>query len=485
LKRLFLISLFLSFSISSGQQEQGSNIDLDEVINTAGAIPRIYLDGVGYSFRERDTLVKKLFRSAFWKTFEFIIDLEEYETGKKFSFESKGPIKVFINNVELNKNHNFKTFTNIRKLTQKIERTEIRTDQEKKQVVTSRQVKPMIMLNGVGSIEGTTEYSRKEVPVSHIKITANLDPDTVYNRPTYKSKVRQIESEQASSIALEGVEVVKSITKDGIVYSPIYVDGKLTFKEDDKLTVLARDAKKYKGMGLNEWGIDVNTDSWGVALRAHYKGPMTPDGLPILVPALSINNLAMPLWVIDGTALTEAPKAVRSLTPLIREVKMLKYSETSFYGARGAAGVIVINTATGLKDGQNAKRSFNVKGKKNRQLMTEYQKFETQFKVRLEQLKNERKFAYENDNIIRIDSFQQLLDKTLLKSYLYTANFALRNSDYEISPYLAFTKISDANISLLNSIEEKLSPKVKKSRYGKKFIAFLKSRKENRLNDSN
>ena len=193
----------------------------------------------------------------------------------------------------------------------------------------------------------------------------------------------------------------------------------------------------------------------------------------------------MPLWVIDGTALTEAPVAVRSLTPLIREVKMLKYSEASFYGARGAAGVIVINTATGLKAkaGQNAKRSFNVKGKKNRQLMTEFQKFETQFKVRLEQLKNERKYAYENDNIIRMDSFQQLLDKTLLKSYLYTANFAIRNSDYEIAPYLAFIKISDANISLLNSIEEKLSPKVKKSRYGKKFIAFLESRREKKLNE--
>ena len=117
--------------------------------------------------------------------------------------------------------------------------------------------------------------------------------------------------------------------------------------------------------------------------------------------------------------------------------------------------------------------------------MTEFQKFETQFKVRLEQLKNERKYAYENDNIIRMDSFQQLLDKTLLKSYLYTANFAIRNSDYEIAPYLAFIKISDANISLLNSIEEKLSPKVKISRYGKKFIAFLKSRKEYKLNDSN
>ena len=50
-------------------------------------------------------------------------------------------------------------------------------------------------------------------------------------------------------------------------------------------------------------------------------------------------------------------------------------------------------------------------------------------------------------------------------------------------PYLAFIKISDANISLLNSIEEKLSPKVKKSRYGKKFIAFLESRREKKLNE--
>ena len=125
----------------------------------------------------------------------------------------------------------------------------------------------------------------------------------------------------------------------------------------------------------------------------------------------------------------------------------------------------------------NKKRSFNVKGKKNRELMIEYQKLESQFKLKMEQLKTQRKYAYENENKIRMDSFQKLIDNTISKSYLYTANFALTYSNHEIAPYLAYTKIGDANILLLDSIARTLSPKAKKSKYGKKFLALIGSRK--------
>ncbi len=54
-----------------------------------------------------------------------------------------------------------------------------------------------------------------------------------------------------------------------------------------------------------------------------------------------------------------------------------------------------------------------------------------------------------------MDSFQKLIDNTLTKSYLYTANFVLTYSKYEIAPYLAYTKISDANILLLDSIAKR------------------------------
>jgi len=115
----------------------------------------------------------------------------------------------------------------------------------------------------------------------------------------------------------------------------------------------------------------------------------------------------MPLWVIDGTQLPEPPKALQSILPEIRKVKILKYSDAASYGARGAAGVIEITTISGMTKILNKKnKSFNVKGKKNKELMIKYQKLESQFKVRMEQLKTQRKYAYENENIIRMDSFQ-------------------------------------------------------------------------------
>ena len=134
MKNYFFIFFFISL-LSFGQQ--GKNIDLDEVVNTAGAIPKIYLNDDVYSFRERDTLVKKVLRLPFWKGFtEFEIPLEDYETGKAYSFESKGPLRIFINNNELTKRHLFKTLTSIRELNRKIEKVEIRTEQEKKTVET-------------------------------------------------------------------------------------------------------------------------------------------------------------------------------------------------------------------------------------------------------------------------------------------------------------------------------------------------------------
>ena len=494
MKKNIFYFFFFVLSFSFGQQ--GKNIDLDEVVNTAGVIPQIYLNDDVYSFRERDTLVKKLLRLSFWNGFtEFEILLEDFETGKAYSFKSKGPLRIFINTNELTKRHLFKTFTSIRELNRKIEKVEIRTDQENKNVEifkTNYINENDVSLPGGIVFKETqileSESDSKAFPVTHVKITANLNSKTLYNRISKKEIKLTQEFEQAGSIALDNIEVVQKATDDDIVYSPKYIDGQITFEKNNELTDYARKSESFTEMGLNKFGIDVNANTWFGALRgvigAKASGGMTAGdppkgGIPILINSMTLGSFSpLPLFVIDGTPLLEPPGAVQSLSPLIREVNVLKYSEASFYGARGAAGVIEITTVgNGFNNSLNKKRSYNVKGKKNRDLMIEYQKIESQFKLKLEQLKTQKKYAFENENKIRMDSFQKLIDNTITKSYLYTANFALTYSKYEIAPYLAYTKIGDANIPLLDSIARTLSPKAMKSKYGKKFLSLIRSRK--------
>jgi hypothetical protein len=68
-------------------------------------------------------------------------------------------------------------------------------------------------------------------------------------------------------------------------------------------------------------------------------------------------------------------------------------------------------------------------------------------------------------------------DKLTIRKYLYTANFALVNPKYEVSPYIALTEIPDANLKLLDTISKTLIPKVAKSKYGKRLKEWIKERK--------
>ena len=73
-------------------------------------------------------------------------------------------------------------------------------------------------------------------------------------------------------------------------------------------------------------------------------------------------------------------------------------------------------------------------------------------------------------------------DKLTIRKYLYTANFALVNPKSEVSPYIALTEIPDANLKLLDTINKTLSPKVAKSKYGKRLNEWIKERKTNEEN---
>ena len=74
-------------------------------------------------------------------------------------------------------------------------------------------------------------------------------------------------------------------------------------------------------------------------------------------------------------------------------------------------------------------------------------------------------------------------NNSLKRKYLYTVNFAINNKNSEVAPYLALTEIYDANVDLLDTINNVLTPKVKASKYGKELDAFIKKIKATEIQE--
>lgn len=125
-------------------------------------------------------------------------------------------------------------------------------------------------------------------------------------------------------------------------------------------------------------------------------------------------------------------------------------------------GEITVNTK--LKEFFNAAQ---ITGSKNQELWNEFKEMNSKFTnenltIMEKRLQNELDF-----NAERQDSINKAYEKLLKRKYLYVANFATNHADFEIAPYLALTEIADINVSYLETIAEKMSPKVAESKYGK------------------
>ena len=61
---------------------------------------------------------------------------------------------------------------------------------------------------------------------------------------------------------------------------------------------------------------------------------------------------------------------------------------------------------------------------------------------------------------------------------LYTANFAISNSNSEVAPFIGLTELYDATIPLLDTLNSSLTTDVKNSYYGKRYQEYLDSVKK-------
>lgn len=119
-----------------------------------------------------------------------------------------------------------------------------------------------------------------------------------------------------------------------------------------------------------------------------------------------------------------------------------------------------------------------ITGSKNQELYDEYQKVVSRYIDKDLDLITKKLEAYKNqkpDEMAKIEEQQQ----GILKSkYLYTTNFAVNHSDYEVAPYVALAEIYDINLKFLDTIQKSMTPKVAKSLYGKKLNDFIAQRKK-------
>ncbi len=123
-----------------------------------------------------------------------------------------------------------------------------------------------------------------------------------------------------------------------------------------------------------------------------------------------------------------------------------------------------------------------ITGSKNQELYDEYKKVVSRYVDQNLDL-IERKFkALKNKNNQELIDISKKQDDLLRKKYLYTTNFAVNHSNFEVSPYVLVSEIYDINLKYLDTIQKSMTPKIAKSLYGKQLQTLIieRRRRENK-----
>ncbi len=122
-------------------------------------------------------------------------------------------------------------------------------------------------------------------------------------------------------------------------------------------------------------------------------------------------------------------------------------------------------------------RDIKIVGGKNQMQYAVYKKMLQRFNDRNLRLIKENFEADKQKDEEKLIENDKAYKNLLRQKYLYTVNFALLNKKLEVAPYVTLNEIYDANIKLLDTVAQSLSPKVKKSTYGKQLINYVKDLK--------
>jgi len=166
---------------------------------------------------------------------------------------------------------------------------------------------------------------------------------------------------------------------------------------------------------------------------------------------------------LDGVSTFSLSDALESPEIYYLTLDNIKEKQLAFFGDKGT---ITINTKL-----DKFIFAASIKGLKNQELLEQYNEMMRKFKNKnLDLIKAE--FDTKEDSL-KTDSIRKVSNNLIKRRYYYTTNFAVNNSDAEIAPYLALTELYNANLTLLDTINNSLTKDVKASKYGKKLEAYI------------
>lgn len=205
-------------------------------------------------------------------------------------------------------------------------------------------------------------------------------------------------------------------------------------------------------------------------VKGHIKG--LKKGVVYLKKAQDTSLVTVDSMVVSGDASFELQTAIES-----PEIFFLYLDKNSALEDRIAffAGKGVTEINTSLK---NFAFDAKINGSEQQKVFEEYSNTISKINNRRLDLIKAAFEAEKAGDSAKIDSIEKESNSITKRKYLYTVNFALNHKDSEVAPYLALSEIYNANLSLLDTINKALTPKVKSSKYGKELDKFIKEIKE-------
>lgn len=117
-------------------------------------------------------------------------------------------------------------------------------------------------------------------------------------------------------------------------------------------------------------------------------------------------------------------------------------------------------------------------GSKNNDLYDEYNKAKSRYtNLQLEYALAEFNAKKEGKPFSKEEN-EEKIETVIKRKYFYAINFARNHSDYEIAPYIALYEIANAQLPYLDTINNKLSPRVAKSKYGRQLAEYIVERRK-------
>lgn len=169
---------------------------------------------------------------------------------------------------------------------------------------------------------------------------------------------------------------------------------------------------------------------------------------------------------LDGKNTFELKTIIESPEIYYLSINNADFNEKIYFF--GEKGNFTINTRL-----DRFSTAFKIAGGKNQEYLNEHQEMIRKFNDRQLELIERNFKASKAKNTLLGKKVQHEYNNLLRRRYLYTTNFAVQHAAYEIAPYLALTQLNNANVKLLDTINNSMSDKVKQSKYGLQLHKFV------------